>query len=428
MLTGISVRSFRILQDVSLGIVQNDLENFLKQESAADCAAGFCPPLRSLAVLVGDNRSGKSSLLEALAFLRDAVLYGSEQASAMEQREGLDEIHTYGQPEELRIELCLLTSDRRAILSYGASFGKNSAGQATFTSEELIRYRLSHLLAEVLDLDVPEVETLAETMDKMAVFSRKELSQSGECPDLLETEAVLAAHSFRESHEDAEQFYNFLEHIFILTGDGKGDRSDRHTHRRRRSCPQAATEEPLLLCDGENVDSWLRYWQAKDETYYNELSALIGEVLHIPWQGRLLDWISRLTASESKLCLVLLLLHQKQAKTLLSFENPDSGLYPDKVDALAAELRAYTLTNPDSQIFMTTSHMNLLESMAPEEVWAFHLNGSEARSVELDRDLPLRAGVLPRIRVRSAVEDPLIVAMYREGIGLGTLLYGGYFA
>ena len=143
---------------------------------------------------------------------------------------------------------------------------------------------------------------------------------------------------------------------------------------------------------------------------------------------RLLDWISRLTASESKLCLVLLLLHQKQAKTLLSFENPDSGLYPDKVDALAAELRAYTLTNPDSQIFMTTSHMNLLESMAPEEVWAFHLNGSEARSVELDRDLPLRAGVLPRIRVRSAVEDPLIVAMYREGIGLGTLLYGGYFA
>ncbi len=415
MLIGISVRSFRILRDVRLGVTQKTLSSFLEDGAKRQTS----PPLRQLAVLVGDNRSGKSSLLEALAFLRDAVLYGADKASKMERREGLDDLVTEGLGEDFRMELCFLTADRTRIYSYTAVIGRQDEG-ACFKEENL---RLLPVTADILAYlafadkepqDLP-TETSWETL----------LERDGTCETGEENvHSALAQATYRDLEAGAKHLYNYLSNIFILRPAKDGDNGYVDLKKHGKEPAKSPAEEPELERDGSNIREWLAYWRTHDPAYYRALSDKLKSILHIEYKGGISEWLGRLTGAEVNLCLIIVLLSSKVHKPLLCIENPDAGLFPDKVDLLTREMRDYTLFNPDSQLLMTTMHMNLLESMSPEEVWAFTLNGKTHTGRETQTD----ENGIPQVRVRSASEDPLIMAMYREGIGLGTLLYGGYFA
>ncbi len=421
MLIGIAVRSFRILRDVRLGVTAKALTDLHNHQ--ADLASTQGPPLRSLAVLVGDNRSGKSSLLEAIAFLRDAVLYGAAQATAMGRREGLDDLVTQGLGEDFRMELCFITKDRRTIYSYQAIIGRKET-QVCFTGEKLMALPVTEKIHQALDLDEDETKT-------------RTFSASGTWDILLDTraacedpssdpaeESLLRSKDFREEEPAAAWLFEYLSNIFVLRPAREDSNGYVDFKKRTRDFDKASSEEPELALDGSNVREWLSYWRTNDEPFYRQLSEKIKTILHVDHKGSISQWLGRLTSAEVNLCMILILLSTRMNKSLICLENPDAGLFPDKVDALTREMREYSLHHPDSQLLMTTMHMNLLESMAPEEVWAFTLNGQQNTRGDHQAD---EEGI-PKVRVRSAAEDPLIVAMYKEGIGLGTLLYGGYFA
>jgi predicted ATPase len=68
MITSISVQHFKSLSDVSVDF-------------------------RNINLLVGPNGSGKSNVVDALRFLRDAVIYGLDHATS--DRGGVDELRQY---------------------------------------------------------------------------------------------------------------------------------------------------------------------------------------------------------------------------------------------------------------------------------------------------------------------------------------------
>lgn len=70
--------------------------------------------------------------------------------------------------------------------------------------------------------------------------------------------------------------------------------------------------------------------------------------------------------------------------------------------------RHYILEQKDAQIFLTTHNSSVLEALSPEEVWAFERRNDG------------------QIHVRSLAQDEIVRQMYKEGINMGMLWYGGH--
>jgi hypothetical protein len=87
------------------------------------------------------------------------------------------------------------------------------------------------------------------------------------------------------------------------------------------------------------------------------------------------------------------------------------------VDILSFEMRDYTMRNPGCQILFTTHNPYVLESLRPDEVWVFerHPSGRESSTGQTTAS------------ARCIGLDPLIDAMYRQGVGMGAMWYGGHF-
>ena len=107
MLTGIHVYNYRVLKDVRLGVLRDDLKTIGEK-------AWY--PLEDIAVFVGENRSGKSSLIEALVFLRQTITQGLK--SKERRRKTLTEYRTFGVSEAPAFELSFTAPGLRALLFY----------------------------------------------------------------------------------------------------------------------------------------------------------------------------------------------------------------------------------------------------------------------------------------------------------------------
>ena len=115
--------------------------------------------------------------------------------------------------------------------------------------------------------------------------------------------------------------------------------------------------------------------------------------------------------SPDKLFLYLLLLRDKDPHTTIFIETPDKDLYHDMVDVLAAEMRDFTINNPYNQIVFTTHNPYIIETMTPKEIWVFR------RSFGQD---------VGDVSIVCAASDPLVEAMFKQGVGMGAIWYGGH--
>ena len=115
--------------------------------------------------------------------------------------------------------------------------------------------------------------------------------------------------------------------------------------------------------------------------------------------------------SPDKLFLYLLLLRDSDPHTTIFMETPDKDLYHDMVDVLAEELRDFTISHPYNQVIFTTHNPYIIETMAPKEIWVFR------RSFNQD---------VGDVEIVCAASDPVVDAMFKQGIGMGAIWYGGH--
>jgi len=103
----------------------------------------------------------------------------------------------------------------------------------------------------------------------------------------------------------------------------------------------------------------------------------------------------------------LLLMSDPAPMPFLCIEEPENGLYHKLLETLADEFRERA-NRSGSQVFITTHQPYLVNALSPDEVWLLE-RGADGFST-----------------VRRASDDPIIVALVKEGLPLGGLWYSDY--
>lgn len=106
------------------------------------CLRDLTLPCESIQVLFGPNGVGKTTLLDAVWFLRDCAIRGTDQA-ASDRHHGVGVLWDGAEPED-RLEIALETED----CAYSVSFGFSSGRIEPFVGERLVSTKRNRVLID----------------------------------------------------------------------------------------------------------------------------------------------------------------------------------------------------------------------------------------------------------------------------------------
>lgn len=388
LLAGIYLHNYGVLQDVAMGLTRESLQ----QKSDIR-------PILPLSALIGRNSTGKSSFIDALSFICDALRHGVPYAATLNGRGGFSRLLTAGSGNDFVCHL-IFTDDRKAChLSYELQMTCDSHGRPYVSREKVIRW-------EKADRESKEQVVLDLTDGVGWIFADGELVQTG-----VEDRKypALAAFGVIRSYPELCRLYNQINHWFFQ----KNQQPEKET---AKLSSQGGHKH--LNSDCSNVQNVLLYYQQEHPEFYNQMMRRINEKIGETKSADQAYTNGDMTSGNLKLFTYLLLLEDPDPRPLLCLEQPDVGLYHEMVDILAREMRAYTIRNHNCQIIYTTHNPYLLESMSPDEVWIFE------KYQKLKKDEAKKRGFAT---VRCAGSDELVAKMYQQGVGLGAIWYGGHF-
>ena len=427
MLLGLCVRQFSLLQDFRCGLLLSDL----KQPDRA------VYPLRALTSFIGRNNSGKSQILDALAFLADCQRYPLAYAANLYQRGGFRRLQSFGSSEDVCFEVLLLAPWHDELLSYDLRLAVDSHGRPEVKAERLTaRFLSEEIAAELRGLGVLDARAHEVCAEHERGHEKAPAAEEERCCFTLEQDQV----RLEEGGESQIQELGDRKRTFLSS-------FGRLLHYRRiHACYQALTgiyclrpslderearagtpadeqgEHRHLNEHATNIRHVLRYLKQEDEERYRRIQRRIARRMprmqHV--DDHVLDWSLR--NAETKLYTLLLLLEDPRPRPLILLDNPDTGLHHDMVEELGRALRDYSLLG-ERQVILSTHSSILLEAFCPEEVWT--LRRAKPHGVSPGADTAASAARQEGSRASCIAESELVRAMYEEGIGLGALWYSG---
>lgn len=278
----------------------------------------------------------------------------------------------------------LIKDDERKYYNYLLCLSSDQHQRPYLLKEELKAWELSDGVTAKMILEQSEGVLSYQSKDgeekRIELIDRRNTS--------------LALLSRLKEYEEIHRIYRRIKDIFVYRVGLKQNRKSRekggHKH----------LKEKL-----DNLENVLQYREQKDQKAYflwlDEILAKIPNLRMSRKNFRLED----LNSGELKLFEIFVLMEDDLS--LICLDEPDLNLYYQLADALLVEMRNYSLNNPQSQIFYTTHNYNMLQGLKPEELWILERSpeGSRARAVS---------------------DNPVVQAMYEEGLDMGMLLYGGY--
>ncbi|MBX0291395.1 AAA family ATPase [Hymenobacter sp. HSC-4F20] len=355
--------------------------------------------LTPLTVLIGPNGSGKSTILDALAFLAEAVSGNLQQA--WEKRNRFAGMRTRGQdgPIEFEIKAALWKHEE---IAYKLSVSEK-AGIAVVIYEELRSSseplkKLLYLVKgdrnfDELNEDVAEIKNVFRSEIAFGQSRRNAATQSFfVLSRSLPPQAVFAVEiPFAKLLES----YRYIH----LTDDHLKGYSD-------------AGPRERLSANGDNLPNVLYYLHTK----HPEALARISEKLR-RWVPGLAEVVTEITSDERlllrfkdapfekplpaqymsdgtmRLAALLTLLYEPNATGLLGLEEPENELHPRLLPRLAEELSKATETR---QLLVATHSPFLLDALEPEQVWILDRGADGYTQATRTADIP---------QVKELVED-----------------------
>ena len=391
MILGIEIENFDVFDKDKAGILIDDYLAGKENGKTKDS-------LRGLNAFIGRNNTGKTSFMGCMAFLKDCITQGCAVASISYGRPGFAnmtpdisspslfkvffkvEDKKTGEPKFIQYELGIVTSrymspvidEERVILLVDAGEEKKPL--------------------TILDMKGGEgsIINLEDAADKASIGVEDEhltaLSLYGKITGykdfvLLYKEISTWFFCSFSSEEQSSYFY-------------EGGAPGGHKH---------------LNSTGSNVGNVLEYIKMNDEEEYERIVSEIKD--KIPAMKRKKNLPLALKESPDKLFLYLLLLRDSNPRSTIFIETPDKDLYHDMVDVLSDEMRDYTMKHHYCQIIFSTHNPYIIETLSPKEIWIFE------RSFEKDDG---------DVKIRCAGEDPLVMEMFHQGVGMGAIWYGGH--
>ena len=392
MLLGIHIRNYLIFSDVKAGMLEEELDRYVRDPQIA-FSAGFAPvfPFREMVAIVGRNDTGKSLFFDALSYVCASLVHGCSKAAVMNGRKGFS----------------VIAAERGEPVFFSLLFSS-----PLFSEKEAQEYFISYEMSIRCDrygrpFFLKETVRAAEKTPPYSFFDV--LSVENGCGQVL-SEGKMTAGGITDTRISAVSSYGALMGYPILTALYREisrwffcDFS--HETTEKTAVPPGGHHH--LNIDGSNARNVLEYMEYENPEACRRLTEKLREKIPGVRHKDKLPEIFRM--SPRKLFLYLLLL--EDARPLLCLETPDNDLYHDMVDVLAAEFRAYTLRHAHSQIFFTTHNPYILESLSPQEIWVFNRGGEDFFITS----------------IRCAAKSPIIAEMNKQGVGMGAIWYAGHF-
>ncbi|MCQ2531112.1 MAG: AAA family ATPase [Saccharofermentans sp.] len=389
MIVGIRITNFDVFEDELLGRLiggVNEEGNYSNEGIR----------LRNVNALIGRNNTGKTSFLMAMSFIKRVINQGASQASTLDGRPGFSNlVMDKSKPSSFKIYFKLkdATTRKPKYVQYELDIMANEFGSPEVIAEKV-------LLLKKVDGKDEVVDCLSMENGKGIVRDNDGKATEAAIGDIhLSALSVYGKISIYETlyqvHNEIDgwffcRFSSEISNTYYLDGNAPGG----HKH---------------LSSSGANVNNVLEYMEKQNSAYYERV---IEEITSkIPQMKKKPTMPGALESSPDKLFLYLLLLKDQEPNTTIFMETPDKDLYHDMVDVLGDEMREFALSHPYNQIIFTTHNPYIVEHMSPNEIWCFKRSYGEEDS---------------NVKITCAGNDPVVVALSKEGVGMGAIWYGGH--
>lgn len=366
--------------------------------------------LPRMAVIVGANGSGKSSLLDVFSFLKDAL--SENAASAVARRGGYRELVSRGVEGPIGITVKFRESGGR-LATYRIEVGVSDG--RVVVDREVLSYRRGRYGRPWHFMDFSQGFGRARAITNESVYGEEGAVEERE-EYVLGDPSILAIKGLGQFLEFrvVSELRSLIESWHV---------SDFHIAEARPSAEAGYAEH--LSTRGDNVAQVAQYlYENHRERFELVLEAMrmrvpgVSDVEAKPTEdGRLVlrfqdgsfrdPFIARYVSDGTiKMFAYLVLLYDPDPHPLLAVEEPENQLYPDLLRELVEEFRDYARRG--GQVFVSTHSPDFLNGAELDEIfWLVKEDGFTS--------------------VRRASDDNLLTALVREGDLPGAIWRQGLF-
>ncbi len=364
-----------------------------------------------LAVFVGANGVGKSTLFDVFGFLRDALKDNIRYA--LQNRGGFKEVISRNQTGLIEIELQfrINIAGKDRLVTYKIEIGEESG--KPFINREILRYKRGQFGSPYHFIDFAKGQGYAinneEDFDKPDEELEREEQKLGS-PDIM---AIKGLGQF-ERFKAANAFRTFIENWHV---------SDFHISEARPSRESRYAEH--LSPTGDNLSLVAQFMFENHPEIFDKVlqkmkqrvpgvknvtaeATVDGRIVLRFQDGSFKDpFIANYVSDGTiKMFAYLILLYDPNPHPLLCIEEPENQLYPTLLLELLDEFRAYA--KKGGQVFVSSHSPDLLNGTTPDETfWLVKERGFT--------------------NIERASNHKEIVVLYEEGDKLGSLWKENYF-
>lgn len=391
MILGIELLNFDVFDDDKAGILIDDY--IASKETGSTVNA-----LRGLNAFIGRNNTGKTSFMGCMAFLKDTVTQGCAVASIIYGRPGFANMTPdITKPSVFKVFFKLedKESGKAKLIQYELSIVTSKFKSPVISSEKVILV--------VNDDGVIKPVTILDMKEGLgSIINFEDGDKKAEVGVEDEHLTALSLYGKITGYKDFVLLYKEISHWFFCSFSSE----EQSSYYYEGGAPGGHKH---LNSTGSNVGNVLEYIKMENEEKYERI---VGEIKDkIPAMKHKKNLPQALKESPNKLFLYLLLLRDSKPRSTIFIETPDKDLYHDMVDVLSDEMREYTMKNHYCQIMFSTHNPYIIETLSPKEIWIFE------RTFKKDEG---------DVSIRCAGEDPLVMEMFHQGIGMGAIWYGGH--
>ena len=368
----------------------------------------------SLAIFVGANGTGKSTLFAIFGFLRDAMNTNVRAALAkLGGSRGFQEVRSRGADGPIEIEVKYRTDQgkRKPLVTYRVCI--DEVGGKPVVARELLSYRRFSRGKPWHFLDFQNGRGFAVTNEADETTDESQLErdeQSLRSADLLAIKGL-------------SQFERFPAVVALGQLVENWHVSDFHISKARPE--QEAGYAEHLSREGENLALVIEYLHDQHRELFDEILDRLGK--RVPGistveakpteEGRILlrfgdeafadPFLARYVSDGTiKMLAYLALLYDPEPHPLLGVEEPENQLYPALLNELAEEFRSYA--NRGGQVFVSTHSPDFLNAADIDEVFLLQKESGYTR-------------------IRRARDDEQLRAYMENGDRMGLLWRQGFF-
>jgi predicted ATPase len=372
--------------------------------------------LPSMAVFVGKNGTGKTTLFHVFSFLKACLSGGIRSAL---QREGglrgFQEVITRGVPTtekiEFELKFRLEIAGTNRLVTYLLEIGLE--GNKPIVTREILRYKRDRYGSPFHFIDFSRGQ--GEAVSNEEDFSKPDKDLTREPQSIVPDTLAISSLGQLERFKAAKAFRDLIANWHISDfhiGDARGKKMPEeglHLSSSGDNLPSVAyrlhEEEPEIF---QTILTKMRQRVPGIRNIETDVGA-DGSLLVRYSDGAFKDPFLDYNVSDGtiKMFAYMVLLHDPIPHKILCVEEPENQLYPELMVLLAEEFQSYAQRG--GQVFISTHSPEFLNAVGVESI--FILEKEEGIS-----------------RIYRAAEDPLVSGLIKEGDQPGYLWNEGVFA